>query len=63
MITLTDIFVDGLDFDRLEYWVDRLGVTSDEIAELGLREAIKVRVVSDDHGIQAKREVITETPF
>ena len=61
--TLTDHWVDGMDFDRLPYWVDILGVTTDDIHLLGLREALKLRVVSDDYGIQAEREVITETVF
>lgn len=61
--TLTDIFIDGMDFDRIEWWVGRLGVTLEDIAVWGLREALKLRVVSDDIGIQADREVIKSVPF
>lgn len=61
--TLTDIFIDGLEFDRIEAWVEILGVAPEDIAVWGLREALKLRVVSDDHGIQSDRELITSTPF
>jgi len=61
--TVTDLFVDGLEFDRIEAWVNILGVTPDDIAVWGLREALKLRVVSDDYGIQADRPIIESVPF
>jgi len=61
--TLTDHWIDNMDFDRLPWWVDRLGVTPDEIAEIGLREAIKEAIASDDHRIQAGREIAESMLF
>lgn len=61
--SLTDAWIDGMDFERLPWWVETLGVSQDDIHLLGVREAIKLRVVSDDHGIQADRPLIESECF
>lgn len=60
---MTDWFVDGLELDSLIFWSERLGVTQEDIDLLGLRDAVKLRVWSDDHGVMPEFEVITSVPF
>lgn len=43
--TLTDLFIAGLDFKRMEKWFAKLDVTEAEIAELGPSEALKQGIV------------------
>lgn len=61
--TLTDHWIDSLELDSLIYWADKLSVTHDDIDSLGLREAVKLRVWSDDHGVMPEFEVIETIPF
>ena len=61
--TLLDIWIDGLELDSLIWWSEKLEVQQSRIDVLGIREAIKEAIVSDDVGIQADRPVIESECF